>query len=212
VGSLTSPPPFTKAATFPGSSSTYINLTNPSEISPLGQFGTGPFVAAFWVKKNPSSGLTGLLSNRLSGGHGNFICFRVGSAGVGFEADQDGSGTNYATLGASVSIDSVWHHIAARRQITAQGAVYSFWLDGLSVSTVTTASPANILGSSPLLLGAEPYGLANNVGFLSGSVAGLNIYQRNVSDAEIVQLAASVGDVCVTGFVFSSDRTQCVRA
>jgi len=143
---------------------------------------------------------------------GIFFCFRSGSSGISFEADQDGSGTNYAALSTSTSIVNAWHHVAARRQITSQGAVYSLWLDGVSVSTVTTTSPANILGGSPLLLGVEPYGLANNVGYLSGSVAGLKIYQRNVADAEIIQLAASVSDVCVVGFVLSSDRTQCVRA
>jgi len=211
VGSLTYSST-TTAATFAGSSSSFVNLTNPAEANPLGKFGTGPFVAAFWLQKPSTTGLVTVLSNRIDGSHGNFFCFRAGSSGIGFEADQDGGGTNYAAVGTSTSIANAWHHIAARRQITSQGAVYSFWLDGVSVSTVTTTNPANILGGSPLLLGAEPYGLANNVGYLTGSVAGLKIYQRSVADAEIIQLAASVSDVCAVGFVLSSDRTQCVRA
>lgn len=130
-----------------GSNGSFVDFTNR-----VGQFGTADFTVAFWIDTSDASlPLCDLIGNRTADSHGNFFCVRMRQNGiVTFEVDQDGAGTNYASVAGTTSVnDGRWHHVAVVRQ----SGTITLYIDGQPVGSGQGKGIANIANGNPLKLG-----------------------------------------------------------
>ncbi|AKF80361.1 EGF domain-containing protein [Myxococcus fulvus 124B02] len=119
-----------------------------------GQFGTGDFTISYWLKTTfNSSGSGDLIGNRVNGSAGNFIGARLNGAtsGTSLEMYQDAGGTNGAGAGVSSSPlnNGNWHHVA----YTRAGTSLKMYIDGVLVSTGSSAAPTNLTGLNSFRIG-----------------------------------------------------------
>jgi len=102
---------------------------------------------------------------------------------VGFEIDQDGSGTNFGGAEDSVtSNDGRWHHFIATRS----GATLTIFRDSVSVGTASSGGTTNISNATNLTIGGgDPCG--------SDAIAidDLRLYNRALGPTEIAKLYQS---------------------
>jgi len=109
--------------------------------------------------------------------------------------------------------DGAWHHIATRRIITAGTSQISIWVDGVNVASRNQPGPiADIQGTAPLYVGAEPLSVYYPTYYLLGSVASVKLWvNKTLADADIQQIAAT-NEVCASNYVFNVGRTTCIPA
>ncbi len=89
------------------------------------------------------------------------------------------------------SVSSGWHHLA----FTFDGRYFKMYLDGINVNSYDIGSTTTISYSSnnSLLIGAEvgsgstPDGIYPNGSYLNGRVASVKIYNRALSQQEVIQ-------------------------
>ena len=142
-----SSPRFQNAMKF-NSGNTWVDFGNVTAFNA----GTNAFTFSFWMNSSANN-MSGMQpwGKRRSGGHDNFWGFRINGAGaIGFELDQDTSATNYGGVSNATNlIDGTWHHIVATRN----GTLVKLYVDGVPVSSVTTAGVTNLYNTYSMRVG-----------------------------------------------------------
>ncbi|MBL8875755.1 MAG: hypothetical protein JNM86_08170 [Phycisphaerae bacterium] len=165
-----------------------------------GNFGTGDFTIAFWVRNPTQVGGLEMMSKRQACNFGSFFDIRGGQGAAGngmyIEAYSNGSGSNKILVPATGMFDDSWHHIVFRRQgtnvVTAR--------DGIIINTYTSSGVTNITNSAQLRFAGGPCvgfdGTIRYTGFLDD----IRFYNRFLTDAELRSFACATdmnGDLLV---------------
>jgi hypothetical protein len=172
-----------------------------------GNFGTGDFTIAFWVRNPAQAGALEIMSKRPLCSFGSFFDIRGGAgtlgAGMSLEAYSNGSGANPMGVAATEMLDDKWHHIVFRRQGTSAVAAR----DGIIISSVTTpGGVTNITNSAALRFAGGPcVGLDGTIRY-TGLLDDIRFYKRFLTDQELRSFACATdmnGDLFVDDADFS---------
>jgi hypothetical protein len=123
----------------------------------VGAFGTQDFTVAFWLKTQESAlGSFDVVGNRTAGSHGNFVQLRmtgthaIGNGRISADIDQDGAGTNFASVISGPGYnDGQWHHVA----VTRLGTALTLYVDGAPAGSSASAAVTNIGNGNPFKIG-----------------------------------------------------------
>ncbi|MGH7244037.1 MAG: LamG domain-containing protein [Phycisphaerales bacterium] len=156
-----------------------------------GNFGTGDFTIAFWIRNPPQVVAFDVMSKRPVCNFGSFFDIRAGSGDSGsnmyIEAYSNGSGSNKILVPATEMLDDRWHHIVFRRQ----GTTVVTARDGIVINTVTTSGVTNITNAAQLKFAGGPCvgfdGTIRYTGFLDD----IRFYNRFLTDAELRTFACA---------------------
>lgn len=171
-----------------------------------GNFGTGDFTIAFWVKNPPQVASFEVMSKRAVCNFASFFDIRAGSgvngAGMYFEAYSNGGGANKILVPATGMLDDSWHHIVFRRQgtkvVTAR--------DGIIINTYTSSGVTNITNAAALRFAGGPcVGFDGTIRF-TGLLDDIRFYNRFLTDVELRSFACATdmnGDLLVDDADFS---------
>ncbi|MFZ4622379.1 MAG: LamG-like jellyroll fold domain-containing protein, partial [Bacteroidota bacterium] len=185
-GSLTGSPVTFNAHVFDQTAGTAITLDGSDDYlessNTVGNFGTGNFTIEAWIKTTSTSGGV-LVGKRYDGGHGSFFVFSIGVDGkIGAELDEDGAGTHYYAGSTNTAVnDGNWHHVALSRN----GITVRYYIDGTLDKQETTDGVADISNSTPLTIGARYANEFGYVGFLTGSLDEVRIWNVERTASEI---------------------------
>jgi len=165
-----------------------------------GNFGTGDFTIAFWIR-NPAqvAGLE-MMSKRPVCNFGSFFDIRGGAGPNGsnmyIEAYTNSSGSNGIFVAATGMFDDSWHHIVFRRQ----GTTVVTARDGIVINTFTSSGVTNINNTAQLRLAGGPCVAFDGTVRYQGFLDDIRFYARFLTDAELRSFACATdmnGDLLV---------------
>lgn len=150
------------------------------------------FTLAYWFNVPAGSGRS-VLAKRVICGLDPFIDIRMNpSASMNLEV-ASATGNLFISAGATVP---GWHHVA----FTRTGADLQAFLNGHLVDEDSTPSSIDFTNTAVLGLSNSPcVGSADGTQMLKGSIDDLRIYNRVLSQAEIVTLSGIFADDLETG-------------
>jgi len=158
--------------------------------SSIGQFGTGDFSIAQWLKAPPLTTVTQVLISNRQTDCGSSAFWGSGIFGTedakdGFILEVMGSGgTNYNNVQTALIVaDGSWHHVVTTRV----GATLTLYRDGALVTSSTGAGTANVSSGVNTRFGISacvPGGRA----YLNGAIDDVRVYNRALSADEIKRL------------------------
>ncbi|MBL8888074.1 MAG: hypothetical protein JNK16_15565, partial [Phycisphaerales bacterium] len=156
-----------------------------------GNFGTGDFTIAFWVR-NPAvvAGLE-VMSKRPVCNYASFFDIRGGAGDLGngmyIEAYSNAGRANKILVAATGMFDNSWHHIVFRRQgsnvVTAR--------DGILIATYLTSGVTNITNSAQLRFAGGPCVGFDGTQRFTGLLDDIRFYNRFLTDAELRSFACA---------------------
>lgn len=172
-----------------------------------GNFGTGDFTIAFWIRNPAQKASLEVMSKRPTCNFGSQFDIRGGSGTVGssmsIEAYSNGNGSNRLIIGATEMLDDKWHHIVFRRQGTSAVAAR----DGIVIASTTTTATTNISNSALLKFAGGPcVGTGDGTIRFTGLLDDIRFYNRFLSDQELRSFACATdmnGDLVVDDSDFS---------
>jgi hypothetical protein len=171
-------------------SNDYVDLGDDSSLN----FGDSePFTITAWIKTTDDYGL--IVSLRNPDLDGADIDFAVGDAGGGCSGSgkavilvrQDSGGEWACVISGSPVNDDKWHHVAVVRT----GNTVELFVDGVSQGTDSGAESGGAITTNVRAIGCEVYwdcGGDEGCSF-AGTIDDMRIYNRNLTAAEIAQLA-----------------------
>lgn len=172
-----------------------------------GNFGTGDFTIAFWIRNPAQKASLEVMSKRAICSFGSQFDIRGGSGDVGssmsIEAYSNTVGANRLVIGATEMLDDKWHHIVFRRQGTTAVAAR----DGIVIASTTTTAPTNISNNALLKFAGGPcVGTADGTIRFTGLLDDIRFYNRFLTDQELRSFACATdmnGDLVVDDADFS---------
>lgn len=172
-----------------------------------GNFGTGDFTIAFWIRNSAQVANIQIMSKRAACLFGSQFDIRGGSGSFGenlyIEAYSNNSGSNRMVVPASGLLDDSWHHVVFRRSGTTAVAAR----DGIIISTIITPNGVtNINNSAALRFAGGPcVGFDGTIRY-AGLLDDIRFYNRFLSDQELRSFACATdmnGDLVVDDSDFS---------
>jgi len=165
-----------------------------------GNFGTGDFTIAFWIRNPAVATILEVLSKRPVCNFASFFDIQGGSGpngnGIFIEAYSGAGGANMILVSATGMFDDSWHHIVFRRQ----GSTVVTARDGIIINTFTSNGVTNITNAAQLRFAGGPcIGIAN-VQRYQGLLDDIRFYNRFLTDAELRSFACATdmnGDLLV---------------
>lgn len=156
-----------------------------------GNFGTGDFTIAFWLRNAAQIANLEILSKRPTCNFGSQFDIRGGNgpngAGLYLEAYSNASAANKLLVPATGILDDNWHHIVFRRKGTTVVAAR----DGIVINTIVTNGVTNISNSAALRLAGGPCVNFDGTVRYQGLLDDLRFYNRYLSDAELRTFACA---------------------
>lgn len=156
-----------------------------------GNFGTGDFTIAFWIR-NPAvvAGLE-VMSKRPVCNYASFFDIRGGAGSFGngmyIEAYSNAGRANKILVAATGMFDDSWHHIVFRRQasnvVTAR--------DGIIIATYASDGVTNITNTAQLRFAGGPCVNFDGTIRFTGFLDDVRFYNRFLSDAELRSFACA---------------------
>jgi len=138
-----------------------------------------PFTIAFWMTTPAALADSTVLSNQSGADTDGYLQMRTTAAGLLEVAVLDGAGTEQ-TVSTSV-VAATEYHIAA----VYNGADLTLWVDGVKGTPLTvaikTTTPENDLSLGCKLLPTIS-------SYFGGSLVGVNLYERALSDSEVAEV------------------------
>jgi len=174
-GSLTNNPGFvTNALTFNGTTNTatFSNIPGPS-FSLI----SSSFTTEFWVYTTTTGSNQGLISSNQSSTNGGLYSFIL--RGTTIICSFYGTPT-YTDVSGGPVITGSWAHYVNTFNYTNQSA--SIYINGVLTGAGSMA-PSPLITSASLLIGRYTFG----GGYLTGSMASARVYNRSLSQAEVLQ-------------------------
>jgi hypothetical protein len=170
-----------------------------------GNFGTGDFTVAFWMKTNSRNPQEAFLGKREAcGGMSSFWEIQVGSrvtrqAPTGFLLMQffDGSQSlpvaeyedRYEMFSSRPINDGQWHHIAWVRQSTSSGSInYLIYVDGALDNSKAYSEAVELANQSPVVMGQSVCQCCDGTRPYSGAASELQLFSHALSAEEILGL------------------------
>lgn len=171
-----------------------------------GNFGTGDFTIAFWIRNPAQKAALEVMSKRATCNFGSQFDIRGGSGATGsamsLEAYSGANGQNKLLVGATEMLDDKWHHIVFRRQ--GRNAVAA--RDGIVIATTTTTATTNISNGAALKFAGGPcVGFDGTIRY-TGLLDDIRFYNRFLTDQELRSFACATdmnGDLVVDDADFS---------
>ncbi|HEX8878213.1 MAG TPA: LamG domain-containing protein [Phycisphaerales bacterium] len=171
-----------------------------------GNFGTGDFTIAFWVRSPSQSSLLDMMSKRATCNFGSFFNIQGGAGtngtGLYIEAYSNTGGANPILVPTTGMFDDKWHHVVFRRQGTSVVTAR----DGIIIFTYTSSGVTNITNSAILKFAGGPcVGFGGRIRY-QGFLDDIRFYNRFLSDAELRSFACATdmnGDLLVDDADFS---------
>jgi hypothetical protein len=119
----------------------------------LGNFGTGTFSIAFWMKTSPAARYQWMITKRKINSHSNFWEFGVSPSGeLRAAVDEDDRGKNYVDFTGRTAVnDGQWHHVV----LTRLGVQLRLYVDGDLDGTAYGAGITNLDNEASLYLGGS---------------------------------------------------------
>lgn len=156
-----------------------------------GNFGTGDFTIAFWVRNPAQIAPLQIISKRPVCNFASFFDIRGGSGTRGenmsLEAYSNSGGANKIVASANGLFDNSWHHIVFRRQGTNVVAAR----DGIIIETYASNGVTNISNTAQFRFAGGPcVGFDGTVRF-QGLLDDIRIYNRFLTDAELRTFACA---------------------
>lgn len=172
-----------------------------------GNFGTGDFTIAFWIKNPAQVAELEVMSKRAVCNFGSQFDIRGGSGLAGssmsIEAYSGAGGANRLIVSATEMLDDKWHHIVFRRKGTSAVAAR----DGIVIAGTTTSATTNISNNALLKFAGGPcVGTADGTIRFTGLLDDIRFYNRFLSDQELRSFACATdmnGDLVVDDADFS---------
>ena len=142
--------------------------------NPSLNFGAGDFSIELWVQFTSLGGSRVFIAKDEGPGPTHKWMFWLNNGQLQFLVD-DGTAETLLGSGAFNPVLNHWHHVA----VTRARSVFSFYVDGVLASTVTSTV------SIPTIIAPLTIGQAENLFFMGGLEDEVTIYQRALSAAEI---------------------------
>ena len=171
--------------------------------SPSLDFGGNDFSIELWANFTSLTGSGALIAKDNGPGANNKWIFWLNGGQLQFLVQTGQSGFNVGSAAFSPALNT-WHHLA----LTRSGSFFSFYVDGVLVSTDSSGAPIPAI-TAPLTIGE-----AENTAFMGGLEDEVTIYSRALSAPEIetIYLEGSAGK-CGTPlapFIVSQSQSQAV--
>jgi Tfp pilus assembly protein PilV len=173
------------AGSFTGSNNVTFNAT-------IGNFGTGNFSVAYWIKTSLAS-ISYVISKRATCAHGNFWNSFIQAGAVAAEIDQDTLGTNYAGIGSGATTvnNNAWHFVT----FTRSGTQLTLYIDGNSTGVVNSAGITNLSNITNLGLAISPCtGTGGSVTF-TGALDDIRIFNYALTQPQVQHLRTYPGQL-----------------
>lgn len=155
-----------------------------------GNFGTGDFTIAYWMKKNGARGESFLEKRpacNMDFGS-SWWCIRGGDTTVGLEVSGASlENYNHGFETTQPLNDGQWHHVAWTRQ----GTQLSVYIDGALDNTGTTSGIADLNNTAELTAGKSVCVGIDGTSALTGQLDDIRLYSRALSQEEIQGLASA---------------------
>jgi len=165
-----------------------------------GNFGTGDFTMAFWLRNPAQVAGIEIMSKRPICNYGSFFDIRGGSGAGGsamyLECYTNSSQANRILVSATEMFDDNWHHIVFRRQGTNVVAAR----DGIVINTFTSSGVTNISNTASLKFAGGPCINFDGTIRYTGYLDDIRFYNRFLTDAELRSFACATdmnGDLLV---------------
>jgi hypothetical protein len=164
--------------------------------NPAWAFGTNDFTIELWADSSSSANNQALLAYDAGGGTLNKWIFWLNSNNLQLHINGPGIGANYITSSSFTRNNNQWYHIA----LTRQGTTFTYFLNGSSLSTVSSSLSIPV-AAAPLTIGKAEGGF-----YFNGLLDEVRIYNRTLSAAEIqaIYLAGTNGMCPPTPLMFAS--------
>ncbi|HWI90754.1 MAG TPA: PKD domain-containing protein [Flavisolibacter sp.] len=150
-------------------------------------FGTSDFSISCWVKTSLSSKMMVWQESGKNAGGDNQTWLRLGDNTTDrvIRLDvEDATGSAILNIPSTSKVsDGVWHHVVAVRQ----GLVISVYIDGVKKGTLTASGLKVVSNNEDFKIGVQE-GATSNSSFFNGDIDDFIIYNKALSDAEILAL------------------------
>lgn len=147
-----------------------------------------PFTVAAWMRLSSYSADSGyyLMGQSDGGGNTNKWIFFLGNTGISFIC-YPANGSHWTFLGTYDFQIDIWYHVAIR----SDGASLTAFVNGASIGSAAARAIGD--ASSPFFMGTAEGGHPGRV--FRGSLDDVRIYDRALSEAEILGLYTGESDV-----------------
>lgn len=175
-----------------------------------GNFGTGDFTIAFWLRNFAQVANIEIMSKRPTCNYGSQFDVRGGAGATGsglyLEAYSNSGAANKLLIPATGIQDDSWHHVVFRRH----GTTVVSARDGIIINSVTTSGITNISNAAALKFAGGPcVGFDGTIRY-TGLIDDIRFYNRFLSDAELRTFACAT-DMNADLLVDDSDFTIFVQ-
>jgi len=165
-----------------------------------GNFGTGDFTIAYWMKTRSTRMTEAFLEKRDACNAGHFFGIRIGSpvpangepvriGQPGLEIDEGPADTHVSFMASGPFNDGRWHHFAWMRQSTSSGSItYVVYVDGVLDNTMPVKGAADVSNPSPLIMGASVCDGFDGTTPYSGEAKDLQLFSHALSADEVVAI------------------------
>jgi hypothetical protein len=154
--------------------------------STIGNFGQSDFTISSWIVSLTGSLEETYIGKRSDGTYGNnwFGATEPTTRETYWDIDGDNTGTNhYVLVSNSILNTSNWYNIVFKRE----GNNWKIFINGVEDASLTTPTIQNINNTAPMTIGAR-YWDSNPVGYFTGQIDDVRIYNRALSSSEITSL------------------------
>ena len=164
------------------------SAVNVYKVSNLFEIGVGDFTIEAWIRSGSATGAyQAILSN-----YGGIQQYNLDLTPQGYLRlnARDGNENYVDVIDSSMSLaDGLWHHVAGTRR----GSEFSIYVDGIRKSTVHNAAVGSVIASTAYarIGGANSSSVnspTSNQSFFHGEIDELSLFQRSLSDADIVAI------------------------
>jgi hypothetical protein len=161
--------------------------------SSVGNFGTGDFTIAYWMKTDSRYSHEAFLGKRaMCDGTINWWEVQVGGGGnpptgiLDLEMARGGNKPIYDLFSSHPMNDGQWHHIAWVRQSTSSGSITCLvYVDGALDNWKTYQEASDFTNQSPLILGQNICECCDGDRAYSGAMAELQLFSHALSAEEV---------------------------
>jgi len=153
----------------------------------IGNFGQSDFTVSCWIVSLTGSLEETYIGKRSDGTYGNnwFGAIDPTSRITYWDIDADNTGIiHYIIRSNSVLNTSNWYNIIFKRE----GNVWKQFINGVEDASISTPIIQNISNSVPMTIGAR-YWDSNPVGYFTGKIDDVRIYNRALSISEIAAIS-----------------------
>ena len=170
---------------------------------------SGMFSIEAWVKPNSIDGLKTVFSKKEASSNTSGYDLSLSNGQVQFNWYNATSSGSITTGSLQIDIDR-WYHLA----ITFNGGIYSLYVDGILINTVSGNAPAPTGGNVECLVGAMDQSNPNEpVNYYHGWIDELKIWNKALSaehirqmmNQEITSLGTDVGGVVIPTKIYGPD-------